>query len=138
MWNGPDANGYGSSNAPEPPNRQKAMVLRALVADLSFWGDLNSVVSCKQDNAAQPAKAEATTVRMPMDQPLHSSETRTMATATASSNLNAASATTTTASINTNNNSSIPIWKTAVDAHTGKTYYYDIVSRRTQWEKVSC
>jgi hypothetical protein len=29
-------------------------------------------------------------------------------------------------------------WKTAVDAASGKTYYYDVVTRRTQWEKVSC
>ena len=27
-------------------------------------------------------------------------------------------------------------WKTAVDPSTGQTYYYDPVSRQTQWEKV--
>ena len=28
------------------------------------------------------------------------------------------------------------VWKTAVDPSTGQTYYYDPVSRQTQWEKV--
>ena len=27
-------------------------------------------------------------------------------------------------------------WKTAVDASSGQTYYYDPVTRQTQWEKV--
>jgi len=30
-----------------------------------------------------------------------------------------------------------PIWKAAVDPISGRTYWYDSVSRRTQWEKVS-
>jgi len=29
-----------------------------------------------------------------------------------------------------------PVWKAAVDPMTGRTYYYDSVTRRTQWEKV--
>jgi hypothetical protein len=30
-----------------------------------------------------------------------------------------------------------PVWKSTVDPNTGRTYYYDLVTRRTQWEKVS-
>jgi WW domain len=30
-----------------------------------------------------------------------------------------------------------PVWKTAVDPHSGRTYYYDAISRQTQWDKVS-
>mmetsp|Transcript_93 Transcript_93/g.99 ORF Transcript_93/g.99 Transcript_93/m.99 type:complete len:555 (-) Transcript_93:214-1878(-) len=28
-----------------------------------------------------------------------------------------------------------PIWRSAVDSVTGQTYYYDAITRRTQWEK---
>jgi hypothetical protein len=30
----------------------------------------------------------------------------------------------------------VPEWKTAVDPHSGRTYYYDSITRKTQWEKV--
>jgi hypothetical protein len=29
-------------------------------------------------------------------------------------------------------------WKTAVDPVSGRTYFYDTVTRKTQWEKVRC
>jgi hypothetical protein len=29
------------------------------------------------------------------------------------------------------------IWRSAVDAKTGRTYYYDVLTRETQWRKVS-
>ena len=29
-----------------------------------------------------------------------------------------------------------PIWKTAIDPVTGRTYYYDAITRKTQWNKV--
>lgn len=138
MWTGSDSNDYSRTNTSEPPNRQKAMVLRALVADLSFWGDLNSFQEGKGDNDAEPLTTAATSAMLPMEQALQSSETRTTVTVmtTASATLNAVSVTASAASII--NNNSAPIWKTAVDAQSGKTYYYDMVSRRTQWEKVSC
>jgi WW domain len=28
-------------------------------------------------------------------------------------------------------------WRTATDPATGKIYYYDVITRKTQWEKVS-
>jgi hypothetical protein len=29
-------------------------------------------------------------------------------------------------------------WKTAVDPVSGRTYFYDTITRKTQWEKVRC
>eukprot|EP00957_Ditylum_brightwellii_P162899 12404630-Ditylum_brightwellii.AAC.1 len=29
----------------------------------------------------------------------------------------------------------IPVWKTAVDVRTGRMYYFDAISRKSQWEK---
>jgi hypothetical protein len=29
------------------------------------------------------------------------------------------------------------IWRSAIDAKTGRTYYYDVLTRETQWRKVS-
>jgi hypothetical protein len=29
-----------------------------------------------------------------------------------------------------------PLWRTAVDPHSGRTYYYDAITRKSQWEKV--
>ena len=29
-----------------------------------------------------------------------------------------------------------PDWKAAVDPNSGRTYYYDSITRKTQWEKV--
>ncbi len=29
----------------------------------------------------------------------------------------------------------VPVWKTAVDPATGRTYYYDAITRQTQWHK---
>jgi hypothetical protein len=29
-----------------------------------------------------------------------------------------------------------PVWKSAVDPSTGRTYYYDAITRKTQWSKV--
>ena len=36
-----------------------------------------------------------------------------------------------------NNLPSKPVWKTAVDPTTGRVYYYDTITRVTQWNKVS-
>lgn len=144
MSNGSETKRHGCKNYPELPHLQKATVLRALVADLSFWGDLNAFAQtnspCKEDSGAKPATATTatatTTKMMPVEKAPHSSETRTIATTT--DTLNVVPATTNPASSNgSTNNNGVPIWKTAVDAQSGKTYYYDVVSRRTQWEKVS-
>jgi hypothetical protein len=135
MWTCLDSIENSRTNSSEPQNRQKALVLKALVADLSFWGDLNTFQEGKGDNYTEPLTAAVANSIMPMEQALQSSETRTTATATETATLNTTSATPSAAG---NNNNSRPIWKTAVDAQSGKTYYYDMVSRRTQWEKVSC
>lgn len=102
---------------PEPSDRQKAMVLQAFVDDLSFWGDLTSV-------AATSTPTSTSTRATP------SGSVAAVATKLSPTQLQVTKEMRTTAS-----NSS---WKTAVDAASGKTYYYDVVTRRTQWEKVSC
>lgn len=102
---------------PEPSDRQKAMVLQAFVDDLSFWGDLTSVAATStptstsrgaSPSTGRPVAAVATT-RL---SPTHLQATKDISTPTINSS-----------------------WKTAVDAASGKTYYYDVVTRRTQWEK---
>ena len=98
----------------EPSDRQKAMVLKALVDDLSFWGDLTTVAA---ETSTPTSKSTGTAV------------------SAASTQLSATQVQTAKETRSTTSQSS---WKIAVDATSGKTYYYDVVTRRTQWEKVSC
>jgi len=43
-----------------------------------------------------------------------------------------------TANANSTANNSTAVWKSAIDPSSGKIYYYDKITRKTQWNKVRC
>ena len=133
----------------ESSYRQKAMVLEALVAELSFWGNLRSTATSPQHEAEKSetpetrasiteALGDAEKLRTPGAQLVQSCASTTGLTLTAGSSMIIADSNGFASNITTSStpNSVTPIWRAAIDAQSGKTYYYDVVSRRTQWEKV--
>ena len=103
-------------------HRERAMsssskdeVLNAFLHDLCFWGELSPPNRPTDDdnnnntsNIREPRQLEGASGSYCTED--SSLETRTPQT----------------------------LWKTAVDPVTGRTYYYDNISRITQWEKVGC
>lgn len=98
----------------------KQEILTALLEDLAFWEP-----GSRSDNVIEN------------NTQIHDIKTQKQGT---SNNVSLQRRPSRQESIETNADSSPPPqnnWKTAVDPVSGKTYYYDVVTRSTQWEKVS-
>jgi hypothetical protein len=90
------------------PQADRAQLLNEFVNELSFWGPLPLIE--KKELVVQTARAKAKMLQQ------HTLQTSTLS--------------------DSSSRNGRPIWRTAVDANSGKTYYYDAITRRTQWEKV--
>jgi hypothetical protein len=97
--------------------------LQALVRDLCFWGDLTV--------AARPTLASSSHGASPVVVASKASLHRQPSTSSRSS-----SSTSSSRRSSRQRQRQEATWKTATDALTGQTYYYDTLTRVTQWEKV--
>jgi hypothetical protein len=93
-------------------------ILQSFVTDLSFWGDIGVSAG---DNSSRYNKKRGRNNKIPsLQQAMKMWENQEAAEEEWSSS----------------SASSKAVWKTAKDPVTGKTYYYDSVTRKTQWNKV--
>jgi WW domain len=123
-----------SSSFAGNPAVPKHALIKALIRDLSFW-DAIPPADCKAFPNPLPQKPRIASLSslQNADQP------KLMLRRGSSVSLQDSSRSSSKATIDDQKNSGWnpqPVWKAAVDPMTGRTYYYDAVTRRTQWEKV--
>ena len=98
------------------PSTNQEEIVKGFLSELTFWGDLPMAAESQHDN-----RDELTRIKVQRDTISDSCESRRSQTLKEVSK----------SPMNTGS-----VWRTAVDPHSGRTYYYDAISRRTQWDKV--
>jgi WW domain len=123
-------------------SRRQEEVFQAIIADLAFWGNLDAIrltlLPSTEDEERNKANDQLTAVTSNVktetsNSPPVESVSKFSYKGTPFASMKKA----TIPKIQSPPSPLLqPVWKSAVDATTGRTYYYDIISRRTQWEKV--
>lgn len=144
MSTGAHSSGEGELSSSVEGGSPKAM-MQALIRDLSFWDAIPPIQvvpqplpqtnqsSKRRSSSIQPERTSSSSSRQRKD--YYRSVSREERNSTRSSS------DATIENHYANNGSagwgrSQPAWKSAVDPMTGRTYWYDAVTRRTQWDKV--
>jgi hypothetical protein len=111
--------------------------INSFVNELSFWGPTMAEDEHKQQQAAQKQSEEEALRR---NYSSVSSTSTDQAPSRGNSSRNNSSRSSHRERSNSNKSpepQAEPVnWKTAVDPVSGRTYFYDSITRKTQWEKV--
>lgn len=109
----------GSKNSP-------GRILDSFILDLSFWGSSD----CDPSRVTTKTKRKSARTAS-------SNKKNTCVTSRVKTCKNRDRPYARSDSEESNDSLSKRVWKTAVDPSTGRTYYYDAITRKTQWHKVS-
>jgi len=114
-------------------------VLKSFVDELSFWGNLTPKPKekqntlCKQQQQKQNHQQQPHPQQQPQQQQPQQQQPQQQQTVGKDSRRGTARL---NRQISDSSSSNVkPVWRRAIDGATGRTYYYDAISRRTQWEK---